>query len=167
MGFLFPLAFAFLCAFLASTKGRNVVGWFIIGFIFNVLALILLAILPDLKLERQRHGQIHAEQHRQRERTSQERLRREAFERHALARLDAHDVHAGIDTRASAPPPLPAQLATEASTWYYELGGTSCGPIAQADLVEKFATGKLAPQTLVWREGMEDWAPASRVGGFA
>jgi len=163
---LFPLAFAILCAVFANSKGRNAVGWFVLGLFFNLFALILLAVLPDLKVERKRWEHTSSEQYRQRERTSQERQRREAFERHTLSRLDAHDTHAGIDTRAGAPPPLPAQLAAAEPTWYYEMQGASRGPVAHEELAEKFAVGALPPTTLVWREGMDDWQPANRVGGL-
>jgi len=39
-----PLVFAGFCAWLAKTKGRNSVMWGFLGFFFNVLALIALAV---------------------------------------------------------------------------------------------------------------------------
>lgn len=170
MGFLLSIAFGFVCAAFASSRGRSSVGWFFLGFFFwwfFLAPVILLAVLPDLKIEQQRWGDTRAQQNQLQERLRQERQRREAFENHALSRLDTHDRHAGIDTRATAPPALPSQLASEAASWYYEAGGTSCGPIPPSELREKLASGQLTQATLVWREGMADWAPAGRVGAIA
>ncbi|MEZ5978570.1 MAG: DUF4339 domain-containing protein [Planctomycetota bacterium] len=165
MGLIIALAFAFGCAAVASSKGRNTVGWFVFGFFFNVIALIIAAVVPDLKKEEQRHRQTNVGQSRIKEQVRQERMRREAFENHTLARLDAHDANAGIDTRAIAPPPLPPQLAAAADPkWYYESGGKSCGPVPETELRALLEDGSLQDDTLVWCEGMHDWAPARTIG---
>jgi hypothetical protein len=44
-------------------------------------------------------------------------------------------------------------------TWYYNSGGQQQGPISDAELASLLATGKITPETLVWREGMKDWQP--------
>jgi len=43
--------------------------------------------------------------------------------------------------------------------WYYESGGTQQGPISDAQLDQLLAEGKITPATLIWREGMGNWAP--------
>jgi hypothetical protein len=43
--------------------------------------------------------------------------------------------------------------------WYYALGDQRQGPISDADLDALIATGKVTENTLVWREGMPNWAP--------
>lgn len=43
------LAFAVVCAIVASNKGRSAFGWLILGAIFGVFALIVLAFLSNLK----------------------------------------------------------------------------------------------------------------------
>ena len=40
------LLFGVICAFVASKKGRNVMGWLILGSLFAIFALIVLAFLP-------------------------------------------------------------------------------------------------------------------------
>ncbi len=40
---------AVLCALLARRKGRDVSGWFLVGIVFGLLAVILIALLPRLK----------------------------------------------------------------------------------------------------------------------
>src|SRR5690349_20840663 len=50
--------------------------------------------------------------------------------------------------------------------WWYAHGGEQLGPVSPADLRQLAASGSLAPTDLVWREGMAQWAPASRVKGL-
>jgi len=47
--------------------------------------------------------------------------------------------------------------------WYYADDGRQAGPVPESDLLERFASGELAPGNLVWTDGMEDWAPADEV----
>lgn len=48
--------------------------------------------------------------------------------------------------------------------WYYVDGGKSAGPVGEEQLVELTRTGKIAPDTLVWREGMAEWKPCRESG---
>jgi len=43
--------------------------------------------------------------------------------------------------------------------WYYDQGGQRQGPVDEAELDRLVASGTVRPETLVWREGMADWAP--------
>ncbi len=47
--------------------------------------------------------------------------------------------------------------------WYYSKHGTQLGPVDISDLRNKIAIGEVAPTDLVWRDGMPDWVPSSRV----
>lgn len=162
------LLFAILCAVFASSKGRSALGWFFVGLFLNFVGLIILAVLPDLKEEEKRHGATNKRQSHLKEQVRQERQRREAFEGHALSRLDAHDQHAGIDTRATAPPPLPAaHVQIEEARWYFEQAGESRGPITESELRDKFDDAELGRGTLVWCEGMDDWTAARKVAELA
>ena len=38
---------AFLCARLALGKGRNAAAWGVLGFLFSIVALIVIALLPS------------------------------------------------------------------------------------------------------------------------
>ena len=46
---LIALVFAVLCAWLAKSRGRDPIGWGILGFFFNVVALALLLIMTGGK----------------------------------------------------------------------------------------------------------------------
>ncbi len=43
--------------------------------------------------------------------------------------------------------------------WYYEQGGQRQGPVPDSEIDVLLSSGAITPATLVWREGMENWAP--------
>jgi len=47
--------------------------------------------------------------------------------------------------------------------WYYAQGDDEHGPITAGKLKSLADSGKLNPDDLVWREGMDDWKPAREV----
>ncbi|MCE0498688.1 MAG: DUF4339 domain-containing protein [Methylacidiphilales bacterium] len=53
------------------------------------------------------------------------------------------------------------------SDWYYAVDNEQKGPINESELKTNFATNKLPGDTLVWKEGMENWAPANQVSAFS
>ncbi len=57
------------------------------------------------------------------------------------------------------PPPLP----TSAVTFHIALNGQQAGPFDLSALQQHVAQGHLTRQTLVWRAGMANWAPAETV----
>lgn len=52
------------------------------------------------------------------------------------------------------------------SQWYYVVNGQQGGPITSPKLKHLAITGRLSPDDLVWRDGMEDWEPASTLKGL-
>lgn len=48
-------------------------------------------------------------------------------------------------------------------TWYYVANGAQAGPVDDAALQSLAAAGTVTPQTLVWRSGMDNWAPLASV----
>ena len=50
--------------------------------------------------------------------------------------------------------------------WYYSKNDEKIGPISSAELKKIASEGQLLPTDLVWREGMEDWKPASNIKGL-
>jgi hypothetical protein len=42
--------------------------------------------------------------------------------------------------------------------WYYGSTAGQSGPVDERQLREMISTGQIAPETLVWRDGMKDWA---------
>jgi hypothetical protein len=99
--------FGGISAAIASSKGRNTVGWFFIGFFFGCIGLIIILCLSNLLEDQARWDAQAVEQRRLREQLRQEQLKNETFRQHTAARLDVHDRTLGIDTRESAPA-LPA-----------------------------------------------------------
>lgn len=51
--------------------------------------------------------------------------------------------------------------------WYYARGDDRMGPVDDAQFEELIATGHIREDTLVWREGMSDWAPMRNVSRVA
>lgn len=47
--------------------------------------------------------------------------------------------------------------------WYYSLNNQQQGPVSEEQLRDLIAQGIISHQTLVWREGMPDWAPYQTV----
>ncbi len=43
--------------------------------------------------------------------------------------------------------------------WYYSSGGREQGPVPLSQLVQMAQSGQLEPDSLVWTDGMEQWAP--------
>lgn len=50
--------------------------------------------------------------------------------------------------------------------WYWAQDGEQHGPLAEEELRKRFVVGDLPKETLVWSDGMSDWAPASRVAAL-
>lgn len=50
--------------------------------------------------------------------------------------------------------------------WYFADGDEERGPVTEAQIRALIGTGNLKADDLVWREGMEDWAPADTVPGL-
>jgi TM2 domain-containing membrane protein YozV/ribosomal protein L40E len=53
-----------------------------------------------------------------------------------------------------------------AEQWYFDLGEDEQGPISSGELRQLVADQTINSETLVWKEGMEDWVPASRIKGL-
>lgn len=71
----------------------------------------------------------------------------------------------GIDVQHNSPPHQGRY--TMADEWHYSAGGTPpIGPVSAGELRELAAAGKLAPTDLVWKEGLAEWVPASKLKGL-
>lgn len=49
------LAFAVCCGLVAGAKGRSSLGWFILGMLFSIFALIVIAVIPSVMREPRGH----------------------------------------------------------------------------------------------------------------
>jgi len=169
-----------ICAAIASSKGRSGVGWFFAGFFFGLIAIIIVAVIPNLREEERRRQHDMDERRRLREQLRQEKMKTESFRRHATGRLDTHDGALGIDTRRTqglgagavrpilvppaAPPPVPGGAPNPAETsWFYAVDGQSRGPVPESTLVWMLESGALKASSLVWHEGLTEWTTVSAV----
>ena len=50
--------------------------------------------------------------------------------------------------------------------WYYSKDAAQHGPVALEELQAKIRSGEVAPDALVWKDGMPDWAQAASVPGL-
>jgi hypothetical protein len=47
--------------------------------------------------------------------------------------------------------------------WYYSINNERFGPVDQSSFDELVSRGEVKPETLIWREGMENWATYAAV----
>ncbi|WP_038161549.1 DUF4339 domain-containing protein [Verrucomicrobium sp. BvORR106] len=178
-GLVIRCIFGGICAAIASSKGRNPVGWFFIGFFIACIGLVIVLCLPNLH-EQQEASRIQEDMNRRlREQLRQEQMKVDALRAHTAARLDAHDAALKMDTRATAPallassPPRPSlggppqyrptALENNRPVWFYlDQSSSQQGPVTLARIKEEASIGAVHQETLVWREGMPDWAPAQQ-----
>jgi uncharacterized membrane protein len=52
------------------------------------------------------------------------------------------------------------------SDWFYAANNEQKGPVNESELKASLATGKLTPDTLVWKDGMDNWTAANQVPAF-
>ena len=168
-----------ITAAIARSKGRNAVGWFFVGFFAGLIGIIIVLCLPNLKEQRARQAYADRERRLLRERLKQEQIKNETYRQYSAGRLDAHDEVLGVNTRlqpelaAPAPqaaighegPAAPLSSSPTQEIWYYEMDGQTHGPVSETSLkVLMQSTGsRVSGATLVWAEGMVDWAPAHEV----
>jgi len=99
MIWLVSIIFGTICAAIAEYKGRSVVGWFFLGFLFGIFALIVLLITSNLKAAEAKEQHVEMEQKRLREQLRQEQIKTEQLRKYTQVRLDLHDRKLDIDTR--------------------------------------------------------------------
>jgi hypothetical protein len=180
MNLIIACVFGGICASIASSKGRNAVGWFFIGFFFSCIGLLIIICLSNLLEEKAALNMMEIQHRRLREQLRQEQMKNEALRQHAVARLDLHDEKLGMNTRLSAPPldppgtpslhrlhrpPIPSAPppGLPANGWFTNENGEQHGPFAFQLLLNRASQGTLDPETPVWVEPMVDWKPARQI----
>ena len=58
------------------------------------------------------------------------------------------------------PPPVNAPSATQ---FYLAVDGAQAGPVSEEEMLKLIKGGVLQQDTLVWKTGMAQWAPAAKV----
>ena len=75
----------------------------------------------------------------------------------------AQQFTAGQRAPQAGPPPLPSAAAA----WHVATGGKQAGPFTPDQMRQYILAAKVKPATLVWREGMDNWAAAGQVPELA
>src|SRR5690606_15223390 len=120
------------------------------------------------KLQEQREQRQRVETRKLREQLMKERQVSDQRHQHVERRLGAHDEALGLDT--SKPPELPnsvsaAQL-TNSDLWFYARDETRQGPVSSETIRHLITARAIDGSTLVWSEGMHDWAPLDNIDAF-
>ena len=69
----------------------------------------------------------------------------------------------GTGPMAPAPAPMAPPAPPAPPSWHMAENGAAVGPMTASQLVEAASSGRLRPDTLVWKAGMADWMPAAQV----
>jgi membrane protease subunit (stomatin/prohibitin family) len=77
----------------------------------------------------------------------------------AMAQQMANGMQTNTNTSNATPPPLPNQVAQ----YYVALDGTQQGPYSLTQIQSFIDGGKITQDTLVWTQGMANWAKAKEV----
>jgi hypothetical protein len=72
-------------------------------------------------------------------------------------------LYSGFARAVAAPPAKPAASSQPLPTedWYVGIGGVPLGPVRLSVLREKATAGQVNGESLVWREGFDEWQPVS------
>jgi hypothetical protein len=176
---LIKVVFGGICAAIADSRGRNAVGWFFVGALFDCIALVILLVIPDLKKQQAMEQKLRDENRLLREQVRSNRLVHDQRLDTTDRRLAIHDRARGVDTSAPAeiaapaaaatpPPPLPAgtRPGFDGVGWHYARQDRANGPVSFADLKALFRSGDLTAESLVWSDGMPSWTAARDVSGL-
>lgn len=171
-----------ICVLVANHKGRNVIGWFFLGFFFGIFALIASLIVSNLKEAKEKEQHFELEQRRLREQLHQERIKTDKLRQYTQMRLDIHDRELQIDTR-NIGPLLNAEnkqkaldnrhgvsdstelqeSVDQAKGWYFQEGTNSTGPLSINTIKQLIQQGRILESTYVWHESLTNWTPVSKV----
>jgi hypothetical protein len=179
--FIINLIIALIAAFVASSKGRNAIGWFLLCFFTgffppfsNIIFLIVLLILSDVGESRSRHALEASWRRRHHESFERERKAAGRFREHVIKRLDRQDEALGLPPLENVPleaPDRPKEIVTYPvmgnGTWYIVINGREQGPYNEEKVTELLDRDEITGQTYAWSEGMKDWQRLFSIGNFS
>lgn len=116
-----------LCAYIASRRGRHVIGWFLIGLFFGLIGLVVLALMP-----KKTPSNVAA------------------VALNSTASLPSAESTIAIESAKE-------DVTESASWYYIDNEKKTIGPLSLAKLKEHLTTGILKQESYVWNESMSDW----------
>ena len=176
------VVFGVISAVVASSKGRNAVGWFFCGFFIGLIGLIIIACLPNLNEERNRRNYVDWQQRRVQEQIYQEQVKTQVFQQYTTARLDQHDQHLGLDTRPAnqnlgyntggnqgyLPGQGQPQVNQQAAAWHVIASNNQrLGPLTSEQIMSLIHEQRLTPSSLAWSQQRNAWCQISEVQELA
>ncbi len=72
-------------------------------------------------------------------------------------------LYSGFARAVAAPPQPAASLPLPTEDWYVGIGGVPLGPVRLAVLRDKAAASQVDGDSLVWREGFDEWQPVRSI----
>lgn len=173
----FGIGIGVVTALIAQSRGRSPLAWFFLGmFLPCFLGLILALALPDLKEQGHARDRLLKENMRLRERLRKDRQVADARHSELSRRVDTHDRALGLDTGqrdplladAGATPLIPASDSSPFVTidWYYVQEGEARGPVRFEELRTLHDEGLIEPASLVWHDGLAEWATLDEIPGL-
>lgn len=124
------LVFGYLSSQIALAKGRNVTVWFLIGFLFTWLGLVLALIIPPTAEARER------------------------MEEEAKLSQDELDESGPL---IEVSPPLSREAVQQREWFYLDEENQQQGPTSFAELQQLWRERKIKGSSYVWADGMHDW----------
>ena len=179
--------FGVICALIGQHRGRSGLAWFFIGFFLQIIGLILVLVLANLKKEEARQLQFQRENRRLRERLHKDRQTSDQRHSQVHHRLGLHDQTLDIDTsqrleshtgpeylehtETRPPPPnrppkfrRPPKPKKSEEVWFYnDNNGQEQGPVSKDRLLSLLLSGQIGPGTQVWRAPWKEWRVLAEV----
>lgn len=130
-----------ICAAIAASKSRSVLGWFLIGAILSCFGVLIALCMSDLTPIRLMAGET----------------------------TRGHAVYTRISSRRArrpdpVPPIPPDAVGEEPLEWYWSENGAPAGPVTRSAIRTLHRHGTIDGETLVWRRGFADWRPYRQCG---
>lgn len=136
LNILFVVLTGWLCAYIASKKGRSAIVWFLLGTFFTIFAVLILIFLPPIKPTKKRQQ----------------------------GKEDSQFSGTTIDVKPISREDGSEELLQnpEAKEWFYlDETRQQAGPITVEEVRRKYREGTINDSSYLWCEGMKEWKKLS------
>ncbi|MDG1500430.1 MAG: GYF domain-containing protein [Planctomycetota bacterium] len=151
------------CAFLANSRGRNPIGWFVGGGLTFGAGIVAVFVLSDLKKQQAMQQRLSDEASRVQE--GLEEQRRAAYARHPDSQGPTHE-EGSLNASATESPDSELHMHYQDSNWFHDNQGQCHGPMPFETLHLTWLSESINGKTLVWRKGMDVWVAIEDLDGM-